>query len=83
MTFIGQHRAPHVKTRRMNYKFTLKGHIENLTSGLGHDLIGKRSCCILIDPYHQPEHIYGVFIALVCLSKAVAEKLLVTIHDLK
>ena len=28
-----------VKTRQMNYNLTLKGHVENLTSGQGHDLI--------------------------------------------
>ena len=26
---------------RMNYNVTLKSHFENLTSGQGHDLIGK------------------------------------------
>ena len=36
-----------------------------------------------VDPYRQPEHIYGVFIALACLYiKVIAEKLLVTFHDL-
>ena len=30
-----------LKTRRMNYNLTLKGHFENLTSGQGHDLIEK------------------------------------------
>ena len=25
----------------MNYQLTLKGHLENLTGGQGHDLIGK------------------------------------------
>ena len=25
----------------MNYNLTLKGHLENLTSGQGHELIGK------------------------------------------
>ena len=42
----------------MNYILTLKGHFENLTSGQGNDLIG--SCCISVDPYGRPEHIYGV-----------------------
>ena len=36
-----QHRVSLVKTRRMNYSWTLKGHSENSTSGQGHDLIGK------------------------------------------
>ena len=36
-----QHRIYLLKTRRMNYNLTLKGHFENLTSGQGHDLIGK------------------------------------------
>ena len=30
-----------LKTRRINYNLTLKDHFENLTSGQGHDLIGK------------------------------------------
>ena len=42
----------------------------------------KRSCCMSVDPHRRPEH-YGVFIKLVCLTKGIAEKLLVTFHDLK
>ena len=34
----------------------------------------KRSCCISVDPYGQPERIYGVFIALACLFKKVLPK---------
>ena len=36
-----QHGVSLVKTRRLNYNLTLKGHFENLTLGQGHDLIGK------------------------------------------
>ena len=36
-----QHRVSHVKPRRMIYNLTLKGHVDNLTSGQGHDLIRK------------------------------------------
>ena len=46
----------------------------------------KRSYCISFDPYRWPEHIYGVFNALSAiwsLSKVIAEKLLITFHDLK
>ena len=38
---VCQHRFSLFKTRRMNYNLTLKGNIETLTSGQGHDLIGK------------------------------------------
>ena len=42
------------------------------------------SRCISVDPYRRHEHIYGVFIALAWLyPKVIAEKLLVTFHDLK
>ena len=58
----------------MNYNLTLKGRFENLTSGQGHDLIGKISCCISADPYGRPEHIYGVFIALACLYQKLLPK---------
>ena len=36
-----QHRVPLVTTRRIKYNLTLEDHVENLTSGRGHDLIGK------------------------------------------
>ena len=36
-----------------------------------------------VNLYHLPEHIYGVFIALACLCKVIAEQLLVTFYDLK
>ena len=35
-----QHGTPLVKTRRMNYNLTLKRHVENLTEGQGHYLVG-------------------------------------------
>ena len=36
-----QHRVPLVKTHGVNYKLTLKGYVENLIKGPGHDLTGK------------------------------------------
>ena len=39
--YFCQHRVSLVETRRMNYNLTLKGQLENLTSGQGHDLTGK------------------------------------------
>ena len=36
-----------------------------------------------VDPYRQPEHIYGVCIALVGHYQVIVKKLLVTFHDLK
>ena len=63
----------------MNYNLTLKGNFENLTSGQDPDR--KRSCCISVDPYGRPEHIYGVFIALAGLyKKLLLKKLSVTFH---
>ena len=35
----------------MNYHLTLKGNLENLTSGEGHDLIGKGHVANQSDPY--------------------------------
>ena len=32
------------------------------------------SCCVSVDPYRQPEHIYGVFTALDCLYKRLLPK---------
>ena len=67
----------------MNYNFTLKGHFENFTAGQGHDLIKKRSCCISVDPYGHPEHIYGNAIALAGhYQNLLPKKLLVTFYDL-
>ena len=57
----------------MNYNLTLKGHFDHLTSGKGHDLIG-RSCCISVDPYGRPEHSYGVFIDLAGLYRKLLPK---------
>ena len=37
-------------------KVTLKGYLENLTSGQGHDLIRKGHVT-----YQRPEHIYGMW----------------------
>ena len=34
----------------------------------------KRSCCISVDPYGRPEHIYGVFIALAGLYQKLLPK---------
>ena len=34
----------------------------------------ERSCCISVDPYGWPEHIYGVFIALTGLYKKLLPK---------
>ena len=54
----------------MNFILALKGYVENLSSGQGHDLIRTRHVAYPymqhVDPYSQPEHIYGVFIALDC-----------------
>ena len=48
-----QHRVSLLKTRRMNYDLTLKGHIENFTQSQGPDLIGRgnvayQSICIVV-----------------------------------
>ena len=39
--FCCHHRVSLVKPRRMIYNLTLKGHVESLTSGQGHDLTRK------------------------------------------
>ena len=39
--FFCQHRVSLVEPRRMKYNLTLKGYVENLTSGQGHDQIRK------------------------------------------
>ena len=59
-----QHHVSLVRTRRMIYNLTLKGYVENLTSGQGPWPDPKRSRCISVDPYRRPEHMYGVSIAL-------------------
>ena len=48
-------------TCRMNYILTLKGLVEkfDLRSSSWPDR--KRSCCISVDPYRWPEHIYDMF----------------------
>ena len=38
---FSQHHIFLVETRRINYKLTLKGHVENLTKGQRHDVTGK------------------------------------------
>ena len=43
----------------------------------------KRPYCISVDPYCRSEHIKGVSMVLAWLSKVIAEKLPVTLHDLK
>ena len=65
-----QNRVSLVETSLRNYILTLKAHIENLTSGQGQ----KRSCCISVDPYRQPEHIYGVVIALAGFDRNILPK---------
>ena len=40
-TSLYQHRVPLVQTCGMNYELTLKGQLENLASGQGHDLTDK------------------------------------------
>ena len=42
----------------MNYNVTLKDHVENLTSGQVHELIGK---VLSVDPYRWLEHISWYF----------------------
>ena len=67
----------------MIYNVTLKGHVENLTSGQGHDLIrnGHVAC--------QSIRIVGMNTSMVfyrsswTLSKVIAKKLLVIFYDLK
>ena len=81
-----QHRISLIETRRINYNLTLKGHLENLTSGQGWQgsTDRKRSYCISVDPYGRSEHIYGAFIALNGLyQKLLPKKLLVAFHDQK
>ena len=60
----------------MNYNLALKGHLENLTSDQGHDLIGKghvayqSSRMVVLNTY-----IYGVFIALAGLYQKLLPKI--------
>ena len=67
----------------MSYNLILKGHVENLTSGQGHDL--ARKCHVA----NQSIRIVGLNTSMVfhrsslSLSKVIAEKLLVNFHDLK
>ena len=67
----------------MNYNLTLKGHVENLNNGQGHNLIRKGHAA------YQLIHIVGLSTSMVMypsslsLSKVIAGKLLVTFHDLK
>ena len=56
MTIFCQRRVPLMNTLRMTYSLTLEGHFENLAEGQDHD-DRKRSCCLLVDPYVQPENI--------------------------
>ena len=67
----------------MIYNLTLKGHVENLTSGQGHDLARKGHVA------YQSIRIVGlntsmVFSLLYLVSiKSYCRKLLVTFHDPK
>ena len=49
----------------MKYNLAFKGHLENLTSSQGHDLIGRGHVVQISRSVCSPEHIYGVLIALV------------------
>ena len=71
----------------MNYNLTLKGHFENLTSGQGHGLIrnGYLWSCIGISwsRWSSWTQLWCLHCSSWYLSKVIAEKLLVTFHDLK
>ena len=78
-----QHSVSFVVTRRMNYKLTLKGHLENLTEGQGYNLTAKchiayRSICIVelntSKAFSSLQHVS---------TKLIAEKLLTTFHELR
>ena len=86
--FSSQHRVPLVKARWMNHNLTLKGHVESFTSGQGHNLIGKGHVAyqsIRIVGLNTPIYmvIWCFYRSSLSLSKVIAEKLLVTFHDLK
>ena len=68
----------------MFYNLTLKGYFENFTINQGLHLIGKGH--VAYQPIHmvgRPEHLWCFHCSSWSLPKAVAEKLLVTFHDLK
>ena len=65
----------------MIYDFTLQGHVENLTSGQDHDLVGKGH--VLYQSIRIVGHLWCFHRPSWSLSKVIAEKLLVTFHDLK
>ena len=71
----------------MNYNVAWKGHLKKNNPRLRSWPDRKRSCCISVDPYGRPEHIYGVFIALVGLYQKLLPKScwlpFVTWNDLK
>ena len=79
-----QHRISLFKTRRMNYSLTLKNHFEKLTSGQGHDLIGKGPVAIFSPSvWSALTHLWYFHRFSWSLSKVITEKLVVTFHDLK
>ena len=67
----------------MNYNLTSNGHVENFTQGHGHDQIEKGHVEYQSIRNRQPEHIYVFYRSSLSQSKGIAEKLLVTFHDLK
>ena len=51
-----QHHVLLDKTCQMNYKLTLKGHMENLTWGQGHDQTREGFVAVSVQLYCQPEN---------------------------
>ena len=78
-----QHSFPVVETRRMSYNLTLKSHVENLTKGQGHDLIGNVMLHISRFVASAWIHLWCFHRSSLSISKVIAEKLLATFDDLK
>ena len=86
MTFVFQYCAPLVELRRMNYNFTFKRHLGNLSSGPGHDLAGKghvafQSICIV---KLKSSKVFSSLRHVACLYQRLLEKTAggLPIHDL-